>query len=358
MSEKANNINELGIISPETGLAVVAPGKSPESAAAVVVEAPGALVVHEVPAPRERIRVVDVFLARYANPRSLKTMGECLDRIEKATGESRYKLAWHQLTEPQLALVHARLGSVYSRATVELTMTALHGVMKTCKGLGLMTKADYVNAVDHGRWQGRIPEAPGRALSEAEVGKIAAFCSAKGPYAAFLGGFFAMALGGGLRANELCELPADAYGRDEEGNLGVKVLGKGNKEALQPLSPDEGPAIERWLETRRVLDPSCGRLFPRVRKNGGLRDDALDERAVHYLCATVADAVGIPTFMPHDMRRTFATRLYEAGCSDRTVQLLMRHANAATSRKYDRRGAAQLRTTRLEVTMWPAPKGR
>ena len=150
-------------------------------------------------------------------------------------------------------------------------------------------------------------------------------------------------------------LPADAYGRDEEGNLGVKVLGKGNKEALQPLSPDEGPAIERWLETRRVLDPSCGRLFPRVRKNGGLRDDALDERAVHYLCATVADAVGIPTFMPHDMRRTFATRLYEAGCSDRTVQLLMRHANAATSRKYDRRGAAQLRTTRLEVTMWPAP---
>ena len=40
---------------------------------------------------------------------------------------------------------------------------------------------------------------------------------------------------------------------------------------------------------------------------------------------------------PHDFRRTFATRLFEAGLDVRTVQVLMGHESPETTVRYDKR---------------------
>jgi integrase len=49
-------------------------------------------------------------------------------------------------------------------------------------------------------------------------------------------------------------------------------------------------------------------------------------------------AAGISTFTPHDIRRTFARDLLDAGVDLVTVQKLMGHSDAKTTAGYDRRG--------------------
>ena len=42
-------------------------------------------------------------------------------------------------------------------------------------------------------------------------------------------------------------------------------------------------------------------------------------------------------FTPHDLRRTFATRLLESGADINTVRQAMGHSSVVTTRRYDKR---------------------
>jgi integrase/recombinase XerD len=129
--------------------------------------------------------------------------------------------------------------------------------------------------------------------------------------------------GSGLRASELVSLPRRAIAGTSEYLI---VRGKGDKERLVPLSQRAREAFERWLP---LLADGSPWLFPsgkahvsRVRLFQMLRD--LAARAG-------VDPAGVS---PHVLRHAFATHLLEGGADLRALQLMLGHADIATTEIY------------------------
>ncbi len=129
--------------------------------------------------------------------------------------------------------------------------------------------------------------------------------------------------GSGLRASELVSLPrrAVAGGRDY-----LIVRGKGDKDRLVPLSARAGAALDRWLplvaEGTPWLFPSGKAHLSRVRLFQMLRE--LAARA----------GVDPAAVSPHVLRHAFATHLLEGGADLRALQLMLGHADIATTEIY------------------------
>lgn len=54
-------------------------------------------------------------------------------------------------------------------------------------------------------------------------------------------------------------------------------------------------------------------------------------------CAPGQTNLQFRSFTPHDLRRTFATRLLESGADINTVRQAMGHSSVVTTRRYDKR---------------------
>jgi integrase/recombinase XerD len=129
--------------------------------------------------------------------------------------------------------------------------------------------------------------------------------------------------GSGLRASELVSLPRRAIAGEREYLI---VRGKGDKERLVPLSDRARSALDRWLpliaDGSPWLFPSGKSHVSRVRLFQMLRD--------------LAGRAGIdPTAVsPHVLRHAFATHLLEGGADLRALQLMLGHADIATTEIY------------------------
>lgn len=129
--------------------------------------------------------------------------------------------------------------------------------------------------------------------------------------------------GSGLRASELVSLPRHAIAGEREYLI---VRGKGDKERLVPLSDRARGALDRWLpliaDGSPWLFPSGKHHVSRVRLFQMLRD--------------LAGRAGIaPTAVsPHVLRHAFATHLLEGGADLRALQLMLGHADIATTEIY------------------------
>jgi integrase len=63
----------------------------------------------------------------------------------------------------------------------------------------------------------------------------------------------------------------------------------------------------------------------------------LTDQAIYYILDERRQQAGVEPFTPHDLRRTFAGDLLDAGADLATAQKLMGHTNPATTAGYDRR---------------------
>lgn len=129
--------------------------------------------------------------------------------------------------------------------------------------------------------------------------------------------------GSGLRATELVSLPRNAVAADKSFLI---LKGKGGRERLVPISDRARAAVAEWTT---LVPKNALWLFPSGKKH-------LSRVRLYQLLKTLAADAGIPPerISPHVLRHAFATHLLEGGADLRALQMLLGHADIATTQIY------------------------
>jgi len=126
----------------------------------------------------------------------------------------------------------------------------------------------------------------------------------------------------GLRISEVLHLSAAQI---DSSRMVLRVLGKGQKERLVPLSPKLLEELRAyWRQTRPTRW-----MFP-----GKDRHQPLNATTVQKACQRACRAAGLPRITPHTLRHCHATHLLEAGVDTRTIQALLGHQRIGTTALY------------------------
>jgi integrase/recombinase XerD len=129
--------------------------------------------------------------------------------------------------------------------------------------------------------------------------------------------------GSGLRATEAVSLDVRSIAPDRPF---VILKGKGDKERLVPVSERARAAVTQWLVVRPA---GSNWLFPSGRSH-------LSRVRLFQLLKELAGQAGLQPerISPHVLRHAFATHLLEGGADLRALQMLLGHADIATTEIY------------------------
>lgn len=147
----------------------------------------------------------------------------------------------------------------------------------------------------------------------------------------------AVMLCSGVREAELCGLDVGDLRQHYGGELALRVRrGKGNKARLIPWGDLAWAlnVVDAWLDWAGISDGAVFRGLHKGHKRA--RSGRLTVRAVEYILASypVSKDGQMIIVRPHDCRRTYARRLYEAGMDLLAIQQNLGHADHKTTLRY------------------------
>jgi integrase/recombinase XerC len=147
--------------------------------------------------------------------------------------------------------------------------------------------------------------------------------------------------GSGLRISELTSL--NVFSLDMERKL-VRVMGKGNKERIVPLSSPSIAAIQNYLSERtRKAGTSIEMVEPWTPLFVNNRHQRLSQRSIaRMLDKLILTCALCKKVHPHAIRHSFATHLLNAGANLRVIQELLGHSNLSTTQRYTHLGVDKL----------------
>lgn len=138
-----------------------------------------------------------------------------------------------------------------------------------------------------------------------------------------------MLYGSGLRVSELTELKLSNIYR-KEGYM--RIIGKGNKQRLVPISPEADKQLGYWLEDRAKLDIKPEAVDIAFLNHYGRQ---LTRAMIFTIVKQLAKAAEIhKTISPHTLRHSFATHLLQNGADLRIIQQLLGHESIVTTEIY------------------------
>ncbi len=148
----------------------------------------------------------------------------------------------------------------------------------------------------------------------------------------------------GLRVSELINLQISNLFFEK--NF-IKVVGKGNKERLVPISEVAMTEINNYLNHIRPNFPIKSTAEDIVFLN--LRGNKLTRVMIFTIVKDLAIAANISKeISPHTFRHSFATHLVESGANLRAVQEMLGHASITTTEIYTHIDSSALRQTILK----------
>ena len=153
-----------------------------------------------------------------------------------------------------------------------------------------------------------------------------------------------MLYGSGLRVSELVNLKlSDMYLDDGF----MRVLGKGSKQRLVPISDESKKQFLLWMECRRasVIEQDGQGDYAFLNRRGHQLTRVMIFTIIKRLCA----AAGIQkNISPHTLRHSFATHLLQNGADLRVIQQLLGHEDITTTEIYTHLEVSDLREAILK----------
>ena len=147
----------------------------------------------------------------------------------------------------------------------------------------------------------------------------------------------------GLRVSELVNLKLSELYVEEQY---VRVMGKGSKERLVPISPVALSELDDWFRCRSELKIKPGEEdYVFLNRRGA----HLTRTMILIMLKQQADEAGIQKVIsPHTLRHSFATALLEGGADLRVIQALLGHESIGTTEIYTHLSRQALRDAVLE----------
>ena len=142
----------------------------------------------------------------------------------------------------------------------------------------------------------------------------------------------------GLRVSELINLKWSQVYTDERF---LRIMGKGSKERLVPISNIALKEIENYLPWRNSLKIKPGEEdYVFLNRRGA----HLTRVMILIMLKEQAEAAGIQkTISPHTLRHSFATALLEGGADLRAIQAMLGHESIGTTEIYTHMSMQTLR---------------
>ncbi|MGK7862489.1 tyrosine recombinase [Falsiroseomonas sp. E2-1-a4] len=175
----------------------------------------------------------------------------------------------------------------------------------------------------------RLPASLPKPLAEAELAALLdGAARLPGPRGSFALALIELLYSSGLRVSELVALPANALRPDQPL---VTVRGKGNKERLVPISARARDAVLAAAAAKPEPERKSRWLFP-SRAAGG----HVTRQTIGLVLKDAALAAGLDParVSPHVLRHSFASHLLAHGADLRSLQMLLGHADIATTQIY------------------------
>lgn len=291
-----------------------------------------------------------LYMMTLGTKQSRDKVAQLLNHLAKIFGYADWISApWEKIRQPELLALKTKWEiEKKSPATINLALSVLKGVARQAWMASLMTDHEFtvIQAIKGARGS---RTSKGRALTPVESSRLIVGCemksNAKGIRDAAI---IALGIGCGLRRAEIANLKTESLNFQEQSIL---VMGKGNKERTVYCSEAVWQRVARWIEIRNDAD-GVKQLFCSVSKGGKLNfEKGLTEDAIFKILRSRAKEFGLEIFAPHDLRRTYATRLFELGGDVNVVRQAMGHASILTTQRYDKRGEEAVKVLSKRINL-------
>lgn len=264
--------------------------------------------------------------------RSMRSLLHQAALLNKWTGPLE-QMPWLTLRYAHVANIRAALRQAKkSPNTINTTLAALRGVLKAGFLCGQFPALEWQRIQAIPRMPGK-PLPAGRRLSASEVKRLLNACENDPSHGCRDAAIVALLAYAGLRRSEIAGLKVADYNR-RSGQLIIRE-GKGQRQRELVLPTAARTWLRRWLHERGAKP---GPLFCPLTKHGECHvTQRLTGQQVYGLLRRRSRAAGLAPCSPHDLRRTFVTRLLEQGVDVNTARQLAGHEQIQTTALYDRR---------------------
>lgn len=288
------------------------------------------------------ISSVKTYLDSLDNLKTKKAMTDGLYSVLKCFGlyepEDIYLVNWHELDQNNINAIRTTLSALYSPATVNLRLSALRGILKTCWRLGLI-ETDSYERLEIKDVKGERDQY-GRMLEKFETDVIFQVCDAMGDEGLRNSAIFAIALQCGLRRDELSNLRFENY---YYGEGRINLTGKGAKNRNVYVSGKAKAFLDRYIELRGDHE---GWLFHPFSNHGKIRlHQHFGVQGLHDMLQKIMERGNLSGIMWHDFRRTFISTLLMNGVDPILVCKMAGQSDVRITMMYDRRPENQRKET-------------